>query len=168
MKKFCSVFVLAVMAVFTLSCEGPRGPQGPQGPSGPDTISEVFEVTANFTPSNNFQVFYDLNPSIYASDVMLVYELSGVNNGVDIWKLLPQVYTFNQGIMQYNFDFTQHDFSIFMDATFDPMTLDSSWRMNKIFRIVIVPGYFSTQVNVEDINAVMSELSLNEDSIIQL
>lgn len=168
MKKFCSILALGVITFISVSCEGPRGPQGPQGPSGPDTISEVFEVTANFTQANNFQVFYDLNPSIYASDVLLVYELAGVHNGNDIWKLLPQVYTFNEGIMQYNFDFTQHDFSIYMDATFNQMLLDSSWRTNKIFRIVIVPGYFSNDVNIEDINAVMSELNLNENSIIHL
>lgn len=144
MKKLIA-FVALIGITFFASCEGNDGPRGPQGPAGPE--AEVFEVTANFTPHSDpyfaYRAFFDLNPAIYASDNVLVYELAGVDNGLDIWKLLPQTYFFDQGIMQYNFDFSTNDFSIFIDADFNRAELSNNWTNNRIFRIVIVPGYFS-------------------------
>ncbi len=143
MKKLLLLFAVAGFS-FLQSCEGEEGPQGPAGPE-----SEVFEVTANFVndvnASDAYRNFYDLNPAIFGSDNVLVYELSGVEAGLDVWKLLPQVYTFPEGgILQYNYDFTTNDFSIFIDANFDRTTLGAQWTTNKIFRIVIIPGYFSS------------------------
>lgn len=147
--------LLAVVAMTALqSCEGDQGPPGPPGPSDGNTISEVFEVTTTFLPSANqqdtYRSYFDLNPAIYTSDVLLVYQLSGTytSNGqeFDIWKLLPQVYTFDDGgIFQYNYDFSANDFSIFIDANFNVGSLDASWTQNKTFRIVIVPGDFSAR-----------------------
>lgn len=144
--------LLAVVAMTALqSCEGD---QGPPGRDGVNVESEVFEVTTNFLPNGNpedaYRSYFDLNPPILTSDVLLVYELSGgyTSNGqqFDIWKLLPQVYTFDDGgIFQYNFDFSPNDFSIFIDANFNVATLDSQWTQNKTFRIVIVPGRFSAR-----------------------
>ncbi len=163
--------LLAVVAIpFLQSCEGDTGPRGPQGNPGPE--AEVFEVTTNFVPTNNpettYRSFFDLNPVIYKSDNILVYQLSGVINGKDIWKLLPQVYTFDNGdILQYNYDFSFNDFSIFIDANFDLSILDNSWFNNKTFRIVIIPGYFSGDLNVENFDAVMSQLNLDNNHIIR-
>lgn len=144
--------LLAVVAMTALqSCEGDQGPPGRDGVT---VVSEVFEVTTNFLPSANpedtYRSYFDLNPAIFASDVVLVYQLSGsyTSNGqqFDIWKLLPQVYTFDDGgIFQYNYDFSPNDFSIFIDANFNVGSLDASWTQNKTFRIVIVPGDFSAR-----------------------
>lgn len=167
MKKLVSVFVLFIGLVVLQSCTGPEGPRGPQGYPGP--ASEVFEVTTSFTFGNGYESIFNLNPPIYSSDVVLVYELSGIHQGQDIWKLLPQTYYFDQEIMSYNYDFTTTDFRLFMDATFDVGFLDPSWREGITFRIVIIPGYFSVlDVDVSDINAVMSHLNLNDASFIQL
>lgn len=167
MKKIVFIFTFISGFVFLQSCTGPEGARGPQGVPGP--ASEVFEVTTSFTATNGYESIYNLNPSIYSSDVVLVYELAGVFNGRDIWKLLPQTYYFNEGVMSYNFDFTTHDFRLFMDSTFDLTLLDPSWKEGITFRIVIVPGYFSaSDIDFSDIEAVMSELNLTDESFIQL
>lgn len=161
--------MLAVVGMTAFqSCEGPEGIPGPQGPEGP--VSEVFEVTTSFSPSanpeNSYRSFFDLNPAIFASDNVLVYELAGVVNGLDVWKLLPQVYTFpNGGILQYNFDFTTIDFSIFIDSNFDISSLNSSWTQNKTFRIVIVPGYFSKSVDTKNYEEVIKALDIDSSSV---
>jgi hypothetical protein len=134
-----------------------------------EILAEVFEVKADFTNANEFRNFYDLTPVIFESDVLLVYELSGVDNsGADVWKLLPQIYTLNEGILQYNFDFTRKDFSIFLDSNFDPMRLNSSWRLNKVFRVVIVPGKFAKNLDKNNLSNVMNTLNLSENSVKEL
>lgn len=149
MKKLLFTLSILSVALFS-SCEGDPGPAGPPGTN---IESEVFEVNGTFTPANEYRVFYDLNPAIFASDNVLVYELSGVENGLDVWKLLPQVYTFNDGgIMQFNYDFTREDFSIFVDANFDLTTISNTWFNNRVFRIVIIPGFFSKGVARPDHN----------------
>lgn len=161
MKKLIAIALLITTGLFQ-SCTYTETPQ----PITNELLAEVFEVKADFTKANEFRNFYTLKPAIFDSDVLLVYEFSGVDkSGADIWKPLPQVYTFNQGIMQYNFDFTKFDFSIFMDANFDQLTLNNSWRLNKTFRIVIVPGKFANKVDKNNLENVMNVLNLTEGSV---
>lgn len=167
MKRIVLLLAVVAMTAFQ-SCDGDPGPQGPPGQDG--LIAEVFEVTTNFVPTadpeTSYRSFFDLNPAIFTSDVVLVYELSGVFDGNDIWKLLPQTYTFNDGgILLYNFDFSVNDFSIFMDANFDRSTLDASWTQNKTFRIVIVPGAFSNILDYSNYDAVSQALDLESANI---
>jgi len=170
MKKYVFLFVLIFGFVLLQSCEGPSGPRGPQGSQGvPGVESEVFEVTTSFTNTNNYSANFVLNPPILASDNVLVYELREVINGQNVWKLLPQTYFFDLGIMAYNYDFTKNDFRLFLDATFDLNFLDSSWKNNITFRIVIVPGYFSLDgIDTSDINAVMGVFNIDDNYVITL
>jgi len=170
MKKCVFILVCVFGFVFLQSCEGPSGPRGPQGPQGvPGVESEVFEVTTSFTNANNYSANFVLNPPILASDNVLVYELREVINGQDVWKLLPQTYFFDLGIMAYNYDFTKNDFRLFLDSTFDLNLLDPSWKNNITFRIVIVPGYFSLDgIDTSDINAVMGVFNPKENRIFKL
>ena len=102
-------------------------------------------------------------------DKHLVYEFVGLDKkGVDIWKPLPQIYTSDNGIHQYNFDFTKVDFSIFLDANFDRMRLNNSWRLGKTFRVVIVPGKFANIVDKNSLQNVMNTLKLTESSVVDL
>jgi len=167
MKKCVFIFVLMFGFVFLQSCEGPSGPRGPQGPPGvPGVAGEVFEVTTSFTNANGYSATFVLNPPIYPSDNILIYELREVINGVDVWKLLPQTYFFDLGIITYNYDFTKNDFRLFLDSTFDLGLLEPSWKNNITFRIVIVPGYFSLEgIDTSDIKAVMNELKLDDNSV---
>ena len=139
-----------------------------------DTISEVFEVTRSFNTGNGFSTFVDLGTPIFASDMILVYHLNDVIGGQDVWRLMPQTYYFSDGgELDYNFDFTQTDVNIFLDANFPLTNLDFSWSQNQTFRIVIIPGFLSNrsliQVNFNDFDAVMrmKNLTVSDIKIIQ-
>ncbi len=122
-----------------------------------DTYPEVFEVTnINFIASGEFQVVIPLDPVIYSSDVVLVYRLAGTNNfGNDIWEPIPTTYNLAEGELNYNFDFSQDDVVIYLDATFDPM-LRQDFSLNQVFRIVLVPGYVAQNLDTNNYDAVMS------------
>lgn len=137
-----------------------------------DTISEVWEYLVNFGPGNGYSNLITFPYSIYTSDMVLVYHLYEVDNGTDVWRLLPQTYYFSGGgELDYNFDFTRYDAQIFMDANFDMNTLDSSWTNNQIFRIVVIPGYFGNKttapVDFNNYNAVIEYYQLKGVSKIQ-
>ena len=124
-----------------------------------DTISEVFEVdNVNFVESGDYTVTIPLDPKIYSSDVVLVYRLSGTDPlGDDIWEQVPTRYYLDEGTLDYFTDFSVNSVAIYLDADFDPL-LRQDFSLNQIFRIVIVPGYFSDMVDVNDYDAVMSAL----------
>lgn len=157
---------LITMSAFQ-SCEGPEGPQGPTGYS---AESEVFEVTTSFTSGNSFSQTYALTPTILQSDNILVYELYDVQDGIDTWALLPQVYYFDQGTAQYNYNFSYDQFTLLIDADFDRNLLPATFTQNKVFRVVIVPGYFSSKSSLDtsDYNAVIKALNLEGKPVKQL
>ncbi|MEC4005738.1 hypothetical protein OX283_013790 [Flavobacterium sp. SUN052] len=138
-----------------------------------DTISEVWEFTRSFSTSNNFSTLIAFPHTIYSSDMVLVYRLSGVSNGTDIWKLLPETYYFNDGTLdfRYDFDFTKYDASIFMDG-FDLANVSANYRTNQVLRIVVIPGYFgnktSNTIDFNDYNATMNALKINESNVVKI
>lgn len=126
-----------------------------------DTIPEVFETNppVNFTAAGNYQVTVPLIPKILASDVVSVYRLSGANNlGNDIWEPIPTTYNLPQGTLNYNFDFSQDEVVIYLDATFDPMARQD-FSLNQIFRIVLIPGYIAQDLDTNNYDAVMSAIN---------
>ena len=151
MKKILTLFAVIGLIAFS-SCEGPEGPPGPPGSKGdPGYVNEIFEVGMNFNASNNYGTTFPLNPVIAKSDNILVYELVNVNDGIDTWALLPQVYYFPNGTAQYNFDFSFDQFSIFIDSNLPLSSLPSSFTTGKTFRVVIIPGaVYGKSVNNSD------------------
>jgi len=135
-----------------------------------DTISEVYEYSVSFTAGNNYSELLSFPHTIYSSDMVLVYRLSGVTQGTDIWKLEPETYYFNDGTLDfgYDFDFTRYDVNLFMHGN-NLGTVSSNFRLNQIFRVVIVPGYFgknaSKTVNFEDYNAVVKSFKIDESKL---
>ncbi len=135
-----------------------------------DTISEVFEVTRSFTASNNYSNLIVLPHTIYSSDMILVYRLSDVSGGTDVWKMQPETYFFNDGTLDfgYDFDFTQYDVQLFMHGN-DLGTVSSSFRTNQVFRIVIIPAYFgksaTNTVDFNDYNAVIKAFNIDDSKI---
>jgi hypothetical protein len=140
-----------------------------------DTISEVFEVTRNFTNANNYSTIVAYPHSIYSSDMILVYLLDDVVNGDKIWRQMPQTYYLNGlGELDYNFDFTKYDTKIFLDSSFNLNDLPASWSQNQTFRIVIVPGFFVNKSSVPtaslpmDYQSVVSRYNIKESQIQKL
>ena len=86
-----------------------------------------------------------------------------------MWTPLPIVYYFGSGDLRYFFDFSRYDIQIYLDTNLNPANLPDHFRINKTFRVVIVPGYFSTLgVDMNDLDAVMQKLALTDDSFISL
>jgi hypothetical protein len=135
-----------------------------------DTISEVFEYTRSFTTANNFSTLVTFPHSIYSSDMVLAYRLSGVTNGTDIWKLLPETYYMNDGTLdfRYDFDFTKYDASIYMDG-FQLAGVSNAYRTNQVLRIVVIPAYFgnktSNNINFNDYNAVIKAYKIDDTKV---
>lgn len=137
-----------------------------------DTISEVFEYSnVNFTMENGYSQLLTYPHSIYTSDMVLVYRLSGYYQGEKIWKPLPETYFFDDGTLdlRYDFDFTRFDTELHMEG-FDLPAVSAGYSLGQVFRVVIVPAYFGKQnkVAVTDYNAVMKALNLNETNVIKV
>jgi len=134
-----------------------------------DLLAEVFEVRTSFTAANNYSRLVTLNPPIYNSDMVLVYRLFDVLNGQSLWRQLPQAVYLPQGELDYNFDFTRNDINIFLESDFDLATLGAFWSQNQVFRVVIIPGYFSNKnkksVDFNDYNAVVKAFNIKDNQI---
>ncbi|PKP14639.1 MAG: hypothetical protein CVU07_13840, partial [Bacteroidetes bacterium HGW-Bacteroidetes-23] len=99
------------------------------------------------------------------SDVILIYRMDGtINSSTPIWQQIPRTLYLNQGELDYDFDFSRVDFTIYADGTYDlettPQYLD-----NQTFRIVIIPGYFSGRMDYSDYNQVMLANGLTEADV---
>jgi len=180
MKKLFTLFgILGVIAFSSCTVNdgdigppGPRGPQGPEGPVGaPGEEGYVFEYEAiNFT-APDYEVFLtypeDFEP--LASDVAVAYLLWGVDEdtGEEIWRQLPQTIITEDGLLQYNFDFTTIDVRLFLDANYSLDILTAIDTDDWVARIVVVPAqYWETgRVDFSDYNEVKKMLGLPDISI---
>jgi hypothetical protein len=159
MKKLMFLLVLAV----GVACEGPEGPIGPPGDDGEIIASKAFEIEVDFNEANNYAYLEPYGFDVLSSDVTLVYALWGAENGKDIWRLLPQQVFFEEGLLQYNFDFTDVDVNIFLDATFPLSALGSEWTNDQVFRVVVVPADLVGRPNYADYDATMKRFNLSDN-----
>ena len=147
MKKL-TVIIMLFASVFILSCEGPMGPPGNPGEDGTSLLGTVFEMEGDFLPSDNFELFFDFpqNFEIYDTDVVLVYILWDVVNvngkNTDVWRLLPQTIVLDEGVIQYNFDYTVNDVKIFLETTIPVNDLLPAETQDQVFRIAVLPADF--------------------------
>jgi hypothetical protein len=172
MKTIKSLLLLAIIS-FAISCEGPMGPPGYDGIDGVDgetLLGSIFEIEGDFTPNNDYTLYYAFpdNFEIYDGDVVLVYilwEQAETNNGglTDVWRLCPQTVVLNDGVLQYNFDYTLADVQIFLEGTTNFNNLLPAETDNQIFRIAVLPAAFAKEntIDVNNFNAVMKSLNLN-------
>lgn len=169
----------AVLTLFLVACEGPAGPPGFDGLDGRDgldgqdaELSKVIDIEGTFDASNDYSIFFEFPQTIevFETDVVLVYLLfdqTEDNNGdpVDIWRLLPQTRILDQGLLQYNYDHTFLDVSVFLEADFDLGTLLPGDTDNQVFRIAVIPAEATGKLNTSDIEAVMSTLGVSEADV---
>ncbi|CAM3940199.1 hypothetical protein FLAN108750_00320 [Flavobacterium antarcticum] len=157
---------LAVVGLTTLSsCDGDTGPQGPAGPE-----SEVFELqNVNFqlNQNNEYTIFQQLTPVILDSDNILIYRMAGtINAQTPIWQLIPRTLFLDEGELDYDFDFSRVDFTIYAGGTYNIATTPQ-FIQNQTFRIVIVPGYFSknSELDFNDYNSVIKAFNIDDSKI---
>ena len=172
MKKILTLLAVVGLMAFT-SCEGPEGPPGYDGEQGPPGyINEIFEVDVNFSSGNGYSTTFPLNPVIEKNYNILVYQLVNTNDGIDTWALLPQLYYFDNGSAQYNYDFSFDQFTIFIDANFALNLLPSSFITGKTFRVVIIPGAVynksSFKPDYSDYNAVIKKYNIDDSNVEKL
>lgn len=175
MKKITTALLFTIALVF-VSCEGPEGPPGPPGFDGQDgldgvnILGSVLEIEGDFTPANDYSIFYEFPQTVevFESDIVLVYLLWEVtDDDTAVWRLLPQTRILQQGLLQYNFDHTYFDVSIFLESDFDLGTLPAGDTDNQVFRIAILPAEFAqgAKLDLSDIHAVMGSLNVSEKDV---
>ena len=143
MKKLMLLPLLTI-SLFLISCEGPQGPPGQDGLDGINILGQVFEVTIDLNPNNNFQQVITIPSTIevFESDAILAYRWEGTFDGADIWTPLPATYFSLGDTFLYTFNHTFFDVQFFLDGNFDLTELGSEWTDDQSFRIAIVPSEF--------------------------
>jgi hypothetical protein len=173
MKK---LYILVLMiSMVSMGCqEGPPGPPGYDGFDGVDGIdgeeSYVFEYEFSFT-APDYSILLNLPDgfNMLDSDVMLVFFLWDIQDGIEIWRALPQTLYFQDGILTYNFDFTKYDASVFMDGTVNFDVLGANYTDNWIARVVVVPGQFGngrTSIDYSNYNEVKEFFNLGSSKLV--
>ncbi len=178
MKKITLVLG-TFLALFFIACEGPQGPPGFDGLDGLDGIdgSEfeaiVFEVEVDMalnSGANTYEfgeLFSAHSINLFPDDAILVYRLEDVADGLDIWRQLPQPFFSNQGLLYYNFDFTQDDYKIYLEPDFDAGLVPVDLVTNQVFRVFVVPANLglSSKMDKSNIASVMQSLGLAEKDV---
>ncbi len=167
------IFLLSIIGITILqSCTAKEGRNGLDGQNGYSAESEVFEIkNTNFSYSatNGYTIYRQLNPQIRSSDVLLIYRLSGtINPTTPIWQQIPRTLYVSQGELDYDFDFSKQDFTIYAGGNYN-LNLTPNYIQNQTFRIVIVPGTFSgkTTENLKDLSYddVISKFHIDESQV---
>lgn len=166
MKKILTLFAVIGLVAFS-SCEGPEGPPGEPG-----LIGTVYENVApnyyNFTAANNFSARFTFPTPIYDSDVVLVYRFDGTDAGNrPVWQFLPETYYFDDGTRDFSFKyiFTYNYVDIYMDGNDLTHPDLNEYRLNQIFRIVVVPADFANTLNKNNYLDVVNKLNIKESQI---
>jgi len=69
--------------------------------------------------------------------------------------------------LDYDYDFSREDFKIYAGGTYN-LALSPAYITNQTFRIVIIPGYFSSKkqaVDLNDYNAVIKAYGLDDTHV---
>ena len=178
MKTFAPLLIILLALSFS-SCKGPRGFPGLDGRPGADGesfLGTIFEIEGDFTQANEYSFRFEFPNSfkMYDTDIVLVYmlwETIEYNDGTsdDVWRLMPQtrIFSSNNGteLLQYNFDYTFYDVSIFLEGDLDFTTLLPGDLEKQVFRIVVLPADFVAQANTNNYNALIESPELNLKSM---
>lgn len=167
MKKLLSLILIA-STIVACSSDGEVGPPGPPGQDGVNIVGQAFEIEADFNDPD-YSVFADIPSTIEVleSDVVLVYWLELVDDGTDVWNLIPQTIYFEDGEFQYNYNHTDFDVNIYLQGNIDLGTLGERYTQDQIFKIVVLPVDYAQDNNldVSDYQMVKTSLDLNESNI---
>lgn len=89
-----------------------------------------------------------------------------INPQTPIWQLIPRTLFLDEGELDYDYDFSAIDFTIYAGGTYN-LALTPQFLQNQTFRIVIIPGYFSkgSDLDLKDYNAVIKYFNLNDSNV---
>jgi hypothetical protein len=168
-RKLLPLLLLAVIALFQ-SCTGPKGDPGPQGG---DVLGQTFDIiNVDFTAANDWSYalsFATEKIEVLPSDAVLVYVYWNDAGGLKAYRPLPQTAFLTNGIVTYNFDRTDKDMSIFLDANIPRANIATDWTRGFEFRVVVVPSDFLQRTNAEvDLNSyesVVKAFNIDESKV---
>jgi hypothetical protein len=168
--KTLTGIVLFFAAIFLSSCEGEQGPPGMDGIDGDSMIGTVFEIEGTFDEGNDYMLYFGFpdNFEILDGDIVLVYILwDQTDDALDIWRLLPQTRVFDDGILQYNFDYTLADAQVYLEGTVDFGTLTAADTDNQVFRIAVLPVALvsNKSVDINNLNSLMQSFDIDKNSV---
>ena len=175
--KTIKAILITITAAFIMSCtvmDGRDGIDGLDGKDGEALLGSIFEIQGDFTEENNYKLIHNfpIDFEIYDGDIVLVYILwdqSTQDNGevLDIWRALPQTLVFNEGTLQYNFDYTLVDVQIFLDGTINFNSLAPGDTDNQIFRVAVMPAAFASEksLDINKLNSMMNSEEINKRNI---
>ena len=145
MKKFLPLLLLLISSIFIFSCKDDNDEVQVDYPA-------VYDVNVNLLQNDPDYFGYNqkFNASLLNQDIVLVYRKSNPGNNTPIWEPLPKTYFFNEGAMDYTFNFTTADVQIDLRADFNLSTKeDNNFRgtylNGQTFRIVLVPAVFGNK-----------------------
>jgi hypothetical protein len=173
MKKMIVILMLPILALFT-ACIFESTVPGHDGKDGNSLLGSVFEIEGDFTPSNDWSLYFKFPATfeVFESDVVLVYilwdQVTDKSGKVqDVWRLLPQTLVLKEGVLQYNFDYTQSDVEIFLGGTIDLRTLLPAESQDQVFRIVVLPADFAmdNSLDLNNFGLVLKSLSIPAETI---
>lgn len=168
------ITLLFALTMILTSCEGDQGPPGFDGADGVNLAATSFERTVDFVaPDYEALLDFPASVTIFPDDMTLVYilwdQVPGNNGGlVDLWRLLPQTVYTNFGEFQYNYDATNGDARVFIDApaSTDLSQLAPADISNQTFRVVILPVELqSTGLDFSNYEEVMSTAGLTTNDV---
>ena len=148
MKKYLLLSAVALMSLGTFtSCDNDSSGSSYNDN---DTYSTVYDITASFAKGTDgiYAISRAFNNSIPSTDVVLVYRLKEVKNGLNVWQQIPRTLYLDQGELDYDFDFTRSDIKIMAGGNYDISTTPS-YLTNQTFRIVFVPAAAGKNANVD-------------------
>lgn len=172
MKKILSLLAVSLLLLFS-NCTREPGPQGPPGVDGVTVEAEVYElqnVNFAFNPTDGYNIFRTFDRQLLPPDVVLIYRLSGlINSTTPIWQQIPRTLFVPEGELDYDFDFSKQDFTIYADGTYN-LALTPSYINNQTFRIVVIPGYFAgkssdNQLDLDNYAEVIKFYGINDKRI---
>lgn len=144
MKKFVLLFALSFFGLSMFSCTSDDDYVYVDY----DTYPVVYDLK-NVNFDANFEIARTFNNPMYESDMLMVYMQVGSSNGAPIWQQIPITLYLNDGHeVDYNFDFSRYDFVIYAGGTFD--LTNTSYVLNKTFRVVVIPASYGKSVNQVD------------------
>ncbi|WP_299435834.1 collagen-like protein [uncultured Maribacter sp.] len=186
MKKI-GAYIIVILSLITIACEGPQGPPGFDGFDGEDGIdaeqNRVFEIdNVNFNYDSDANIFdtiitfsdffNDNQFEVLSRDAVLVYRYDGTvdfadGSSEDAWSLIPQSFFVNEGTIQYTNSHTSKDVQIFIDGNFNLANISTEFTDNQLFRVVFIPNSALevSKLDTSNLEAVLSTLNIKEADI---
>ncbi|MFB9121306.1 hypothetical protein ACFFUE_08925 [Bergeyella porcorum] len=169
MKKIVSLLALAAIGFVAVSCSDNDRDVVVQQDN--DTYPVVYDITETFQKNADglYVVNKTFNSALPTTDVILVYRLSGVDDGANVWQLIPRTLYLTEGELDYDYDFTRYDLQLKAGGNYDISTTPA-YLTNQTFRVVFVPASLGAKVKVDYSNyeEVAKLYNLKEEKVTKL